>query len=315
MKILVTGGAGFIGSHIVDLALQRGHEVAVVDDLSTGSRDNLDPAAAFYRLSIGDASLEQVLAEVKPEVICHQAAQVSVTGSIRDPLYDAGVNIRGSLNLLAGGLKAGVKKVVYASSCAIYGNPQHLPVSEEHPICPLSPYGVSKYVVELYLQMYRSLYGLPYVALRYSNVFGPRQKTNGEAGVVPLFAQEMLNGEQPTIFGAGDKTRSYVYVEDVARANLIAMETAAQGVFNVGTPEQTPDQAVFDALGVELNFPGLPRYEVMRPGEIVHMSLDCRKASGELGWSSTVSFAQGIRLAAGYYRSAAPAADVRSAAH
>ncbi len=305
MKILVTGGAGFIGSHIVDLALLRGHEVVVVDDLSGGSRDNIHPAAAFHQLSIGDAELGRVLAAERPEVICHQAAQTSVTRSIEDPQYDAEVNTRGSLNVLGCGVKAGIRKVVYASSCAIYGNPQQLPVAEKHPICPLSPYGVSKYAVELYLQVYQSLYGLAFVALRYSNVFGPRQRSNGEAGVVPLFAHEMLCGRQPTIFGAGDKTRSYVYVEDVARANLTAIESACQGVFNIGTPEQTPDQAVFDALGAELDFRGLPRYELMRPGEITHMSLDCRKASGELGWSSRVSFAQGIRLAASYYRSAA----------
>ncbi len=303
MKLLVTGGGGFIGSHIVDLALERGHDVVIVDDLSTGSARNLNPAATFYYLNINDAALEDVLAREQPEVLCHQAAQTNVSKSIRDPIEDARINIRGSLNVLDSCIRTGVRRVVYASSCAIYGNPEYLPVDEKHPVRPLSPYGVSKFAVEQYLHTYRTVHGLAFVSLRYSNVFGPRQNSKGEAGVVALFARQMLNGEHPTIFGSGDKTRAYVYVDDVARANLVAIESECEGIFNIGTGVQTTDQTVFDSLSRELNYPAPARYEPVRPGEINHMSLDCSKARKELGWSSIVSFAEGISLAAGYYRS------------
>ena len=303
MKILVTGGAGFIGSHIVDLALEHGHEVVIVDDLSTGSAKNLNPAATFCYLNINDAALESVLMHEKPEVVCHQAAQTNVTRSMQDPLEDARTNIRGSLNVLDKCIQANVKKVVYASSCAIYGDPDYLPVDEKHRVHPLSHYGVSKFTVEQYLDIYRAVHGLAFVALRYSNVFGPRQTSKGEAGVVALFARKMLNGDQPTIFGSGSKTRSYVYVEDIARANLIAMEAECQGIFNIGTQEQTTDQTVFDSLARELDYPDCARYEPVRPGEISHMCLDCRQARQELGWSPEVSFAEGIHSAAEYYKS------------
>lgn len=301
MKILVTGGAGFIGSHIVDLLLQQGHSVVVVDDLSNGSLQNLNPAARFYRLSINDAALQDVFAREQPEIVCHQAAHTVVTQSVRDPVHDATINILGSLNLLAISVRHGVRKVVYASSCAIYGEPEYLPLDEKHPINPLAPYGVSKYTVEKYLGTFESVHGLPFVALRYANVYGPRQNPRGEAGVVALFSRNMLAGKQPTIFGNGDKTRAYVYVGDVARANLLAIESEITGIYNIGTVQETTDQAVFDNLSRELKYPAPAHYDEVRPGEILHMSLDCTLARLNLGWVPHTELAQGMRLTADYY--------------
>lgn len=301
MKVLVTGGAGFIGSHIVDLLVKRGDTVVVVDDVSTGSLSNLNPAARYYSLGIGDKDLESVFAREKPEVVCHQAAHTVVTESVRDPMHDASVNILGSLNLFEVCLRFGCRRIVYASSSAVYGDPEYLPVDERHPVNPLAPYGVSKLTVERYLHAYQTIHKLEYVALRYANVYGPRQNPHGEAGVVALFARKMLSGERPTIYGSGDKTRAYVYVGDVARANLLALDSEAQGVFNIGTGVRTSDQAVFDILREELKYDDRPRYNLVRPGEIMHMSLDSHEARKNLGWEPRVTFVEGIRLAAAFY--------------
>ena len=224
-RILVTGGAGFIGSHVVDRLLELGHSVAVVDNLASGSASNLSPAATLYETDIAGPSLDDVLRTERPEVVCHYAAQISVTHSMRDPVADASTNILGSLNLLQSCVRNGVRKVVYTSSGgAIYGEPQYLPCDEDHPVLPLSYYGASKYAVEKYLYVYQQTHGLDYTALRLGNVYGPRQDPTGEAGVVAIFAQAMLEGRPITIFGTGEQERDFVYVRDVAEASVAALE-------------------------------------------------------------------------------------------
>ncbi|MGB2885793.1 MAG: NAD-dependent epimerase/dehydratase family protein, partial [Dehalococcoidia bacterium] len=225
MKILFTGGAGFIGSNVVDALIDLGHEVVVVDNLSTGFRQNINPNAKFYQLSIRDKELSEVFEREKPELVNHHAAQIDVRKSADDPISDAEDNILGSLNLITNCVQFGVKRVIYASTGgAIYGEAQYLPADENHPVNPISQYGISKHTVEHYLYLYSTLYELDYVILRYANVYGPRQNPFGEAGVVAIFATQMLTGKQPTIFGPGDKTRDYIHVSDVTEANILALD-------------------------------------------------------------------------------------------
>ncbi len=303
MKIMVTGGAGFIGSHITDALIAKGHRVVIVDNLVTGSERNLNPEATFYKVGIESADLENVFAKEHPDMVTHQAAHTVVTESVRNPVYDAMVNILGSINVLDNCLKFGVKKVVYASSCALYGNPQYLPLDEKHPVGATAPYGISKHTVEHYLQVYNFLYGLKYTALRYANVYGPRQNPYGEAGVVAIFAKKMLAGEEPTIFGSGDKTRAYVYVGDIVKANLLALDSDCQGIYNIGTRQETSDQEIFDTMREEFHYTGLARYDNERPGEIKHMCMDCTLARAELGWRPEVALRDGIKKAAEFYKS------------
>ena len=302
MKILVTGGAGFIGSHIVDTLVKRGMEVVVIDDLSTGFERNINAGAKFYRLSINSAGIRKVFELEKPRIVIHLAAQTVVTKSISDPLIDAEINILGSLNIISLSALFGVRKIVYSSSCALYGTPEYLPVDEKHPVNALSPYGISKHTVEHYLYQHQCLYGLSYMALRYANVYGPRQNTRGEGGVVAIFSGKLLAGEQPTIFGSGDKSRDYVYVNDIVRANLLAMESEETGICNIGTGTETSDQAVFDTISRECNYRGLPQYAAERPGEIKRMCLNNSLAVNKLGWKPQVGFAEGVEKTVKHYR-------------
>lgn len=304
MKVLVTGGAGFIGSHLVDALVESGHEVVVVDNLSTGFEHNINPKARFYRLSIGDNELERVFEQERPQVVSHHAAQTVVTRSVAEPIFDAEQNILGSLNVILNCLRFGVSKLVYASSGgAVYGEPQYLPVDEKHMINPISQYGISKHTVEHYLYLYSVLHGLNCVVLRYSNVYGPRQNPKAEAGVVAIFAGNMLNGEQPTIFGSGDKTRDYIFVSDVVTANILAMESGKKEIYNIGTGKETSDQEVFDTMAEVLGYRGTAHYAPVRKGEIQRICLDYTKAMKELGWLPRVGFGEGIRRAVEYYRS------------
>lgn len=303
MKILLTGGAGFIGSHIVDALIGQGHRVAVVDNLSTGSLDNVNPAAKFYEMSICDPELSGVFGREKPEIVIHQAAQMVITKSVADPLFDARENILGSLNVIINCAACGVKKIIYASSGgAVYGELKYLPADEKHPINPGSQYGVSKHTVEHYLYLYGIGYGLNYVVLRYSNVYGPRQSPSGEAGVVAIFTVQMLKGEQPTIFGQGDKTRDYIYVSDVVRANLLAMECGSNTIYNIGTGIETSDRQLFDALAGILDYSGEPKYEPVRMGEIYHSCLDATRAKKELGWQPQLSLEKGLLQTVSQFR-------------
>lgn len=304
MKILVTGGAGFIGSHVVDALVERGDEVVIVDNLSTGFKRNINPKAKFYQLSICDKELARVFEQERPQVVSHQAAQTVVTKSTSEPVFDAEQNILGSLNVILNCLKFGVNKIIYASSGgAIYGEAKHCPVDESHPIDSLSPYGVSKHTVEHYLRLYNIGHGLNYVVLRYANVYGPRQNPEGEAGVVAIFARQMLRGEQPTIFGSGDKTRDYVHVSDVVVANLLAIEGGESAIYNIGTGVETSDQEMFDAMAELLGYRSPPHYAPVRKGEVFRICLQCSKAQRELGWQPRLALKDGLSQTITYYRS------------
>ena len=302
MKVLVTGGAGFIGSHVVDALVNRGDDVAIIDNFSTGFEKNINPAATLYRASICSTGIEKVFKQEKPQIVFHLAAQTSVMQSITNPAYDAAVNILGSLNVIGNCVKYGVQKIVYSSSCALYGTPEYLPVDEIHPVKALSPYGVSKHTVEHYLSQYHSVYGLSFVALRYANVYGPRQNPHGEGGVVAIFAGKMLGGEKPTIYGLGDKSRDYIYVDDVVRANIMAAESGEIGIFNIGTGKETLDQTVFELISRECNYSALPIYAAERPGEIKRMYIDNSRAVKILKWNPHVHIREGITMATAYYK-------------
>ena len=294
MSILVTGGAGFIGSHIVDSLTSEGHDVVVLDDLSTGRREHVNKKAKFYELGLNDAGLEKIFQKEKIDVVVHQAAQVSVRKSLSDPILDAEANIKGTINLLECCKK--VEKFIYASSGgAVYGEPRYLPVDEEHPINPLSPYGVSKYIAEKYLQVYKELYDLDYIVLRYGNVYGPRQDPYGEAGVIAIFANKMLSNQSPTINGDGAQTRDFVYASDVARANLLAVEEDKSGIFNIGTGKETSVNEIFDVIKKTLNTNIKPRHAPPIKGEVRRIYLNVKKAERELGWTPDIDVEEGIK--------------------
>jgi UDP-glucose 4-epimerase len=302
LKVIVTGGAGFIGSNLVDALVERGDEVVVIDNLSTGRRENLNPHIKFYETSIGDPGLADIFEKEKPDIVCHHAAQIDLRRSVNEPLFDAEVNILGSLNVIVNSIRSGVGKFVYASTGgAIYGEPQYLPVDEKHPINPVSQYGVSKHTVEHYLHLYALQGELNYVALRYPNVYGSRQNPFGEAGVIAIFAGQMLHGEQPTIFGPGDKTRDYTHVSDIVEANILAIERGRNLICNIGTGVETSDQDIFDAIARALGYSSSPIYTSVRPGEIQRICLDWSKAEQELGWSPKTTLKDGIAKTVAYF--------------
>jgi len=274
----------------------------VIDNLSTGRRENLNPQIKFYETSIGDPGLADIFEKEKPDIVCHHAAQIDLRRSVNEPLFDAEVNILGSLNVIVNSIRSGVGKFVYASTGgAIYGEPQYLPVDENHPINPVSQYGVSKHTVEHYLLLYALQHELNYVALRYPNVYGSRQNPFGEAGVIAIFAHQMLGGEQPTIFGPGDKTRDYTHVSDIVEANLLAMERGRNLICNIGTGVETSDQDIFDAIAEALGYSSSPIYTSVRPGEIQRICLDWSKAEQELGWRPKTTLKDGIAKTVSYF--------------
>lgn len=297
LKILVTGGAGFIGSHVVDRFIRDGHEVVVLDNLVTGSKRNLNPRARFAELDIRDRKgVEEIFAAERFDVVDHHAAQMDVRKSTEDPLYDADVNILGSLNLITSATRHGVRKLIYISTGgAVYGEPKRLPVEEGDAINPECQYGISKHTVEHYLYLYRLLYKLNYVVLRYPNVFGPRQNPQGEAGVIAIFAGKMLDGETPTIFGDGKQLRDYVFVEDVADANARALDCGDGEIINVGSERGTSVLELYEHLATLTGVKSQPKSAPLRPGEIYKIYLSGRRAKQILGWSPAVSVGEGLR--------------------
>ncbi len=304
MKVLVTGGAGFIGSHVVDSYLAAGLEVVIVDNLSTGRRSNLNPAAVFYEIDIRSKGLIGVLEKERPQVVNHHAAQMSVRNSVVEPLYDADVNILGSLNLMEGCRRFGVERIVYVSSGgAVYGEPVYLPCDENHPVDPVCPYGVSKHAVEHYLFLYREIYGLDYRVLRYPNVYGPRQDPNGEAGVVAIFTGQMLAGERVVINGDGEQQRDFVYVGDCARANLMALEPGLEGgIFNLGSGRGTSVNEIYAALREITGYTRAASHGPAKLGETSRIYLSAEKARKQLGWSPHVELERGLRETVAYFR-------------
>lgn len=304
MKILVTGGAGFIGSHVVDLLINSGHDVVVVDNLSTGRMKNLNPKARFYKIDIRDPELRRVFEIEKPEIVDHHAAQMNVRRSVADPLYDADVNIRGSVNLLELCREFQVRKVIYISSGgAVYGEPVYLPCDEEHPVRPLCPYGLTKYAFELYLYIYQQNYGIDYTVFRYPNVYGPRQDPLGEAGVIAIFTGQMLRGQPVTIYGSGEQVRDYVHVYDCARANLMALENGSGRVYNLGSGQGTTVNELFSKLKTITGYSGVPVYAPAKVGETFKIYLNAQRARDELGWKQTISLEEGLYNTVEYTKS------------
>lgn len=304
MKVLVTGGAGFIGSHVVDTIINHGYEVVIVDNLSTGRRSNLNPAATFYQLDIRSPELAEVFEKERPDYIDHHAAQMDVRKSIVDPSFDADVNILGSINLIECARKFSVKRMVYISTGgAVYGEPVYLPCDEDHPINPICPYGASKHTVEHYLFMYHENYGLEYVVLRYPNVYGPRQDPHGEAGVVAIFSGQMLHGAPVVINGDGEQQRDFVFVGDCAKANLIALATLhANAIYNLGYGYGTTINEIFDHLKTITNYPYQASYGPAKLGETRYIYLNAEKALKLLEWEPTVDLKEGLGRTVDFFK-------------
>jgi len=304
MKVLVTGGAGFIGSHVVDTLISAGYEVVVVDDLSTGRLSNLNPAATFYQVDIRSPQLAEVFEKERPDYVDHHAAQMDVRRSIADPLFDAEVNVIGSINLIECCRRYGVKRLIYISTGgAVYGEPEYLPCDEAHPVNPICPYGASKHTVEHYLYMYQQNYGLDYIVLRYPNVYGPRQDPHGEAGVVAIFTGQMLAGGQVVINGDGEQQRDFVYVEDCAQANLMAMTSQnANQIYNLGYGRGTTVNEIFTTLKNITGYQLAATHGAAKVGETRQIYLDATKAQKELGWKPTVDLEEGLQRTADYFK-------------
>jgi UDP-glucose 4-epimerase len=304
MKILVTGGAGFIGGCIADRLIELGNDVVVVDNLSKGNKENLNPRAIFYESDITNIEeLEGIFEKEKPEMVNHQAAQSFVSVSLKKPFVDAKINIIGSLNILECCIKNKVKKIIYANSGgASYGNPEHLPIDEEHSIKPLCHYGISKHTVEHYLFLYKHLYGLDYTSLRCSNIYGPRQDPHGEGGVVAIFTNNFLTGERPVIFGDGTQLRDYCYVKDVVEANILALEKGSCQCYNIGTGKEISTQEIFNKLKALTNSNLEPIYAEERPGDAKACSLDYSKIKRDLGWQPKYDLDSGLKETVEYFK-------------
>jgi UDP-glucose 4-epimerase len=299
MKAVVTGGAGFIGSNVVDALVERGDAVVVVDDLSTGRRSNLEQALAngarLVEADIRDReALVDLFEEFKPDAVFHLAAQIDVRKSVADTPLDAMINVVGTINVLEAAKRVGARVVNSSTGGAIYGEGKIIPAPEDHPAEPEAPYGQSKFAAEGYLELYRRLHGLPTISLRYGNVYGPRQDPLGEAGVIAIFCGKLMTGESPTVFGDGLQTRDYVYVGDVVEANLAAAGSDASGAFNVGTGREASVLDLVKALGEIARRDFQPEFAPERTGEVRHIALDYTRAREELGWEPKVDLHEGL---------------------
>jgi UDP-glucose 4-epimerase len=297
MKILVTGGAGFIGSHVVDHLIEAGHQVSILDNLASGHAENINPRATFYQMDIRDPAVEQVFSKERPEVISHHAAQIDVRRSVSDPVFDADVNILGSIKLAQLAIRYKVRKFIHISSGgAAYGEPVYLPCDENHPIQPVCPYGITKFTFELYLYYFKLNDGLDYSVLRYPNVYGPRQDPLGEAGVVAIFGGRMLRNQPITINGSGEQVRDFVFVTDCARANLNLLNQGSGRIYNLGSGVGTSVNQIFTQLKQITGYQQPPIYGPPKPGETFKIFLDASRARQELGWQPTVSLYDGLSL-------------------
>lgn len=309
MRIIVTGGAGFIGSHILDAYLEAGHDVLVVDSLwehGGGRRVNVPSGVSLVHMDIRDEAIARIFADFKPDVVNHHAAQHSVAISMRDPIYDAQVNVVGLLNVLEQAARSGARKVIFASSGATFGNPQHLPIDEKTPQHPTSPYGITKMVGEHYLRFYRDSKALDFTALRYGNVYGPRQDPNGEAGVIAIFIARFLARQAVRIDWDGEQTRDYVYVADVARANVAALDRGSGECYVIGTGVPTSVNQIYRTLVDISGFQAPIERAPQRPGDARSAQFDAALARSELGWSPTTPLADGIRATYDHFQREAP---------
>jgi len=310
-KVLVTGGAGFIGSHVVDAYIEAGHQVAVIDSFDTGSREYVNPGARLYEADILDPSVEDIIARERPTVVNHHAAQASISRSVADPIQDARINVLGSLHLLELARKYEVRNCIFASSGgAVYGHQQSYPAREDHPLNPVNAYGIAKLSAEKYLEYYRHVHGIRGVSLRYGNVYGPRQNPHGEAGVVAIFAGALLHGRRPTIFGDGKQTRDFVHIRDVVRANILTLDLLLRhdgssftepAAFNIGTGRETSILEILQHLASITGRPAECHFDAAREGEIRRSVLDCALAGAVLGWRPRCSLEEGLRETATWF--------------
>lgn len=302
-KILVTGGAGFIGSHIVDALIAKGHEVVVLDNLSSGKKANVNPAARLVKLDIRNPRLHKLFSDQHFEIVFHLAAQMDVRKSVDDPLFDAQTNILGGLNILENCKNFGVKKIIFSSTGgAIYGDTDIIPTPETAPLQPVSPYGIAKLAFEKYLYYYYKVFGLQYTILRFANIYGPRQNSKGEAGVVAIFIDKILQGEQPTINGDGKQTRDYVYVADVVKAALLALNSDKVDVYNIGTSVQSDVNQIFQLINSNLDNQAKEIHGEGKKGEQRVSCLDYAKINKALGWKPEVTLAEGIKLTVDWFK-------------
>jgi len=302
-KALVTGGAGFIGSHMVDRLLELDFKVVVMDDLSSGKIKNLDSSAVFHHTDITQPAMADIIQREQPDLVFHMAAQTSVTQSTKDPIADANSNVLGTLRVLDASRRAGVEKIIYScTGGALYGDPETIPCLDDAPLAPVSPYGMSKWMGEQYLDFYYRQYRLKFTSLRYGNVYGPRQDPHGEAGVVAIFSQAMLEGKQPQIFGDGSQERDFISVFDVIDANLAAIDRGEGKVMNIATGEATSVNRIFELLQGITGYKWDPLHAPQRAGEVYRISLDWSRAAKEIGWSPKVSLEEGLRLTVDYFK-------------
>jgi UDP-glucose 4-epimerase len=305
VRILVTGGAGFIGSHVVDTYVAAGHEVAILDNFSTGTETNLNPSAQVHRLDLRDQQgMERIVAEFRPEIVNHHAAQSEVPKSVADPTYDAQVNIIGGLNLLKACVDHSVKKIIFISSGgALYGEPDVIPADEDHPVRPLSPYGTSKFCFEQYLGTFRRTFGLEHTVLRYANIYGPRQDFHAEEGrVIAIFASRMLAGKPVIVDGTGEQSRDMLYIGDVATANLAALERGAGGTFHISSGIAVSVNDLYRKLALMTGYSEFPHYGPARKGDVYRIALDNSRALRDLGWEPQVDLEEGLSLTVDYFR-------------
>ena len=303
MKIAVTGGAGFIASHIVDKYINLGHEVVIIDNLSTGKIENINPKAKFINIDVTSPEIPNIFAYEKFDVLNHHAAQMDVRVSVKDPVFDATTNIIGGINLFESAKNTGVKKIIFASSGGtVYGDQTVFPADETHPTNPISPYGIAKLTSEKYLYYYKEIWGVNYVALRYANIYGPRQNPHGEAGVVAIFAQKMLSGENPMINGDGKNTRDYVYVEDVARANVLALSNEMNGYFNIGTAIENDVNYIFNTIKEFTNSNSPEIHGEAKAGEQQRSVLAYDKIFKMHGWEPKLDFYTGLKQTVEWFK-------------
>ncbi|HLV10407.1 MAG TPA: NAD-dependent epimerase/dehydratase family protein [Halanaerobiales bacterium] len=301
MRVMVTGGAGFIGSSIVDKLLDKGYEIIVVDNLSTGKEENLNPGAEFYKLDINSPELYEIFEKREIDYLIHHAAQIDVNRSVEAPLFDAGNNIMASINLFEACCQHGVKKIIYASSAAVYGDPDYLPVDEKHPLRPMSPYGISKHTPEHYLKIYSDIYGIEYTVFRYSNAYGPRQDPLGEGGVISIFIDQMLADKKPIIYGDGENTRDFIHIYDIVEANIRALKQGANEILNISCNTQNSINELYGIINKILGTEITAIYEDQRKGDISHSCLDNSRAREVLGWAPEYDLYSGLVQTISHY--------------